>query len=282
VFRDPVMLRFYCDAIQFAMGDLEAPTIPSARLDPAVRVQEQLGWRLIAEAGASGDTMFETVDRAAALGLCFVSGTAAQAVSGQIPVPLDPALEALRGQEVRFKLDEAGLRLLAYRLPRLPPRLTGARPWLSYARSLGAEVILLDEIPVELQPLDAACAELDLHLVPGWSQQFGPSEVNQWLDRLGSASPRIGFCLDLGALISGKRDPVETVGRMGSRAFVLRLPQRGIEAAGLAANAAALKPWLAAIKAHTRPPLLITLDPSLPNALELREAFDDVLLQLAR
>ena len=30
VFWDPKMLEFYCDAIQFALGDLEADTTPSA------------------------------------------------------------------------------------------------------------------------------------------------------------------------------------------------------------------------------------------------------------
>jgi len=37
VFWDPKMLQFYLAAAQFALGDLPAPTVPSARLTPAIR-----------------------------------------------------------------------------------------------------------------------------------------------------------------------------------------------------------------------------------------------------
>ena len=42
-FWDPVMLEFLLGATQFALGDLPAPTIPSARLCPAIAAQEKLG-----------------------------------------------------------------------------------------------------------------------------------------------------------------------------------------------------------------------------------------------
>jgi hypothetical protein len=74
------MLQFYLAAAQFAVGDLPAPTTPSAKLTPAILVQEQLGWRLglMPPAPASPDasrgggptsqmaaanlTLFETID----------------------------------------------------------------------------------------------------------------------------------------------------------------------------------------------------------------------------
>ena len=45
-FWDPAMLQFYLAAAQFALGDLDAPTLPSARLTPAIEAQEKLGWKL--------------------------------------------------------------------------------------------------------------------------------------------------------------------------------------------------------------------------------------------
>ena len=42
VFWDPTMLQFYLGAIQFALGDLQAPTTPSASLTPATGSQEKL------------------------------------------------------------------------------------------------------------------------------------------------------------------------------------------------------------------------------------------------
>jgi len=49
-FWDPKLLQFYLAAVQFAVGDLPAPTTPSNKLTPAMRAQEQLGWRLGLEA----------------------------------------------------------------------------------------------------------------------------------------------------------------------------------------------------------------------------------------
>jgi len=34
IFRDPRILQFYLDGIQYVLGDLEADATPSAKLDP--------------------------------------------------------------------------------------------------------------------------------------------------------------------------------------------------------------------------------------------------------
>jgi uncharacterized protein len=68
VFRDPRMLSFYLAAAQFILGDLPAPTLPSAMLTPALRVQERLGWRLGVEASTfQNDALFEAIDKTASL-----------------------------------------------------------------------------------------------------------------------------------------------------------------------------------------------------------------------
>ncbi|HUV62613.1 MAG TPA: ThuA domain-containing protein, partial [Sedimentisphaerales bacterium] len=73
VFWDPKMLQFYLAATQFALGDLPAPTVPSAKLTPAVRAHEQLGWQMALVPAPSAElTLFETIDKAAELGLLYV------------------------------------------------------------------------------------------------------------------------------------------------------------------------------------------------------------------
>jgi len=73
VFWDPKMLRFYLAAAQFVLGDLPAPTIPSAKLTPAIRAQERLGWRLGVEAYTFHKfTLFEAIEKTAQLGLPFL------------------------------------------------------------------------------------------------------------------------------------------------------------------------------------------------------------------
>ncbi len=68
VFWDARMLEFYLRAAQFALGDLQAPTTPSAWLNAAMRAQEKLGWKLGIEAYTFHKfTFFETIDRTAKL-----------------------------------------------------------------------------------------------------------------------------------------------------------------------------------------------------------------------
>ncbi|MBM4081693.1 MAG: ThuA domain-containing protein, partial [Planctomycetes bacterium] len=73
VFWDAKMLEFYLAAAQFALGDLPAPTVPSAKLTPALRAQEKLGWRLGIEAYTFHKfTFFEAIEKTAQLGLAYM------------------------------------------------------------------------------------------------------------------------------------------------------------------------------------------------------------------
>ncbi|HON92137.1 MAG TPA: ThuA domain-containing protein [Sedimentisphaerales bacterium] len=113
VFWDPKMLEFYLAATQFALGDLAAPTTPSAKLTPAIRAQEKLGWRLVL-LPSNESTFFETIDRAAQLGLLYVGGNEHQKVSEDIPKPLDGRLTDDEMMRIRLKLDCAGVSLVIY------------------------------------------------------------------------------------------------------------------------------------------------------------------------
>jgi type 1 glutamine amidotransferase len=114
MFWDPKMLQFYLAATQFALGDLPAPTTPSAKLTPATRAQEKLGWRLVLVPSAKPLTLFETIDRAAELGLLYVGGSDRQKVSRDISKDFDEGLSNDEMRQIRLKLDGAGVRLVTY------------------------------------------------------------------------------------------------------------------------------------------------------------------------
>jgi len=44
VFQDPMMLKFYLGAVQFVLGDLDAPTTPSGKLNSFTKALENLNW----------------------------------------------------------------------------------------------------------------------------------------------------------------------------------------------------------------------------------------------
>jgi hypothetical protein len=115
VFWDPKMLQFYLAATQFALGDLAAPTTPSAKLTPAIRAQEQLGWRLVLlPEKRTEETFFNTIDRAAQMGLLFVGGNEHQKVSDDIRKNLDGQLSDADMARIRLRLDSAGVSLVTY------------------------------------------------------------------------------------------------------------------------------------------------------------------------
>ena len=90
-----------------------APTVPSARLTPALRAQEKLGWRLGIEAYTFHRyTLFEAIEKTARVGLPFMGGLSFQKVSDRIPKNLEPGLTDDEQRELRLKLDDAGVRML--------------------------------------------------------------------------------------------------------------------------------------------------------------------------
>jgi type 1 glutamine amidotransferase len=140
VFWDPKMLQFYLAAAQFALGDLEAPTTPSAKLTPAVGAQEKLGWRLALVPSATRElTLFETIDKAAELGLLYAGGRSRQKVGGAIAKNFDIRLSNDEMRQIRLKLDTTGIRLLTY-------RIDGARSdeAMDSARRMGVETVNLN------------------------------------------------------------------------------------------------------------------------------------------
>jgi hypothetical protein len=145
VFWDPKMLEFYLAATQFALGDLAAPTTPSAKLTPAIRAQEQLDWRLVLlPSPATELTVFELIDKAAQLGVLYVGGSEHQKVGGGIPKTLDNQLTNDEMREIRLKLDSAGVGLTAYRTTHTPGPKDPSNV-VEFIRRSGVEIVFSGE-----------------------------------------------------------------------------------------------------------------------------------------
>ena len=108
VFWDPKMLQFYLAATQFALGDLPAPTTPSAKLTPAVRAQEKLGWRLALVPSAKPHDALRDHRQSSGLWDCCTSASStSQKVSSDIPKHVRRATHRRRDEADSF---EAGCR----------------------------------------------------------------------------------------------------------------------------------------------------------------------------
>ncbi len=227
VFWDARMLEFYLGATQFVLGDLPGPTLPSARLTPALRAQERLGWRLGIEAYTFHRfTLFEAIDKTSDLGLAYLGGLSFQKVGGGIAGNFEPGMSDEDIRRVRFHLDGAGVRLLTYYIQDIPGEEAGCRRIFEFGRKLGIETFMTEPKPEALPVIARFCDEYDIrvglhnHDAKGSPVYWRPEGILQACEGL---SPRVGACADLGYWMRAGIDPIEAVRKLGSRLITVQL-----------------------------------------------------------
>jgi sugar phosphate isomerase/epimerase len=221
------MLQFYLGAIQFALGDLDAPTTPSARLSPAMRAQEKLGWRLGIEAYTFHKfTLFESIEKTAQLGLPFLGGLSFQKVSADIPKNFDADLSDDELKQIRLKLDSAGVRLLTYYVQQIPGDDAGCRRWFEFGRKIGIETFMTEPSPSALDTIEKFCDRYDIKVaLHNHDRKASPAYWNPEgiLNACQGRSRRIGACADIGYWLRSGIDPIEGVRKLGERLLTLQL-----------------------------------------------------------
>ena len=227
VFWDPKMLQFYLAAVQFALGDLSTPTIPSSKLTPAIRTQEELGWRLGIEAYTFHKyTLFETIDRTAELGLPYMGGLSFQKVSKEIPKNFDDQLTDDELKQIRLKLDSASIRILTYYIHQIPGDEAGCRKVFEFGRKIGIETFMSEPLPEALDTIEKFCDDYDINMAihnhdkkasPLYWHPEGILKVCQ------GRSERIGACGDLGYWMRSGIDPIKAVDTLKERLLTVQM-----------------------------------------------------------
>jgi type 1 glutamine amidotransferase/sugar phosphate isomerase/epimerase len=227
VFWDPKMLQFYLAAVQFALGDLPAPTIPSGKLTPPIRAQEQLGWHLELTPFTSDNfTLFDAIDKAAELGLLYIGGWNIQTVSRLIPKKFDGQLSDDELKQIRLKLDAAGVRLVTYHIHAMPSDESGCRGVFEFGRKMGIETVIAEPPPDLTDTLERLCDEYDINLaILNRNQTTSPhyERPEEVLKVCRGRSKRISVCGNLASWIRSGISPVEAVRMLGDRLIILQV-----------------------------------------------------------
>ena len=227
VFWDSKMLQFYLAAVQFAMGDLQAPTIPSGRLTPAIRSQEKLRWRLGIEAYTFHKyTLFEAIDKTAQLGLPYMGGLSFQTVSKEIPKNFDMKLTDDELKQIRLKLDSAGVRLLTYYFHNIPSDEAGCREVFEFGRKIGIETFMSEPLPEALDTIEKFCDEYDINVaLHNHDQKASPQYWNPEgiMEACRGRSKRIGACGDMGYWMRSGIDPIKAVNTLKNRMITVQM-----------------------------------------------------------
>ncbi|MCY3021649.1 MAG: TIM barrel protein, partial [Planctomycetota bacterium] len=227
VFWDPRMLEFYLAAVQFALGDLPAPTVPSGKLTPAIRAQEKLGWRLGIEAYTFQKyTFFEAIEKTAQLGLPYMGGLSFQKVSKEIDKNFDPELTDDELKQVRLKLDSAGVRLLTYYIHQIPGDQAGCRKVFEFARKIGIETLMAEPSPEALDTIEKFCDDYDINVaIHNHDQKASPQYWNPEgvLKACQGRGKRIGACPDLGYWMRSGIDPIKGLNTLKDRVITIHM-----------------------------------------------------------
>jgi len=227
IFWDAKMLEFYLGAIQFACGDLPAPTTPSGWLTPAVRAQEQLGWRLGIEAYTFHKfTFFEAIEKTAQLGLPFMGGLSFQKVSKDIPKNFDIQLNDDELKQIRLKLADAGIRMLTYYLQKIPADPAECRKVFEFGRKIGIETFMSEPDPSALETIDRFCNEYDINVaLHNHDQKASPHywQPEQVLEACTGRSRHIGACPDLGYWMRSGIDPLKGLRTLKDRIITIHM-----------------------------------------------------------
>jgi type 1 glutamine amidotransferase/sugar phosphate isomerase/epimerase len=228
VFEDPKMLRFYLDGAQFVLGDLSAPTTPSAFLTPAVRAQEKLGWRIGIEAYTFHKfTLFEAIEKTAELGLPYIGGLSfMQQVSKGIPKNFDQNLSDDELLQIRMKLEAAGVRMPVYYAQTIPSDEAACRKLFEFGNKMGVETFICEPKPEQLDLLDKLANEYAINI---GIHNHGPNiSPHTWRPEMVLAlcegrSKRIGAAPDLGYWLRLGIDPIEAVRLLKDRILTVQM-----------------------------------------------------------
>jgi sugar phosphate isomerase/epimerase len=222
------MLRFYLDGAQFVLGDLSAPTTPSAFLTPAVRAQEKLGWRVGIEAYTFHKfTFFEAIEKTAELGLHCIGGLSfMQQVSKEIPKNFDQNLTDDQLLQIRMKMESAGVRMPVYYAQTIPIDEAACRKLFEFGNKMGVETFICEPKAAQLDLLDKLANEYGINI---GLHNHGPDiSPHLWRPEMVLAlcegrSKRIGAAPDLGYWLRLGIDPIEAVRILKDRILTVQM-----------------------------------------------------------
>jgi len=137
-------------------------------------------------------SLFETIDKAALLGLRYIEPYPGQKVRPGGPEKMGRGLGDELNQEILKKLADRGVRMVAYGVDDVPQDEAGARAAFTWARMMGVEVLVTAAKPNAVH--DRLCNEFHIRLVlHNHPKQWQPDAV---LAACMGLSPMIGACAD--------------------------------------------------------------------------------------
>jgi len=224
---DPRILDHNFRAIQYILGDLSAPSTPSARLTSSIIAQEKIGWRLGLTAYSFKDnTLFETIDKAAELGIWYLDGLNVQKVSADIPKDFDYKLSKEELLKVRAKLLSRGVSIVNYYIHDIPNDEAVCKQIFEFGKIMGIEAFIAEPKPEALDLVEKYCNAYNINLaIHNHGKDISPVywDPKNLLKAIEKRSPLIGACGDIGYWQRNGIDPVTAINTLKGRLITIQV-----------------------------------------------------------
>ncbi|MGA2031260.1 MAG: sugar phosphate isomerase/epimerase [Thermoguttaceae bacterium] len=208
-------MKVHCSVLALVLAALASwPTVASAakRDDSA---SEKLGFKLSLQCWTFNRlTFFETVDKAAELGIKYLEMFPGQKLKPGSNASIGPDMSEETIREIKQKLaDAGGLKVVAYGVAGVPTDEQGARKMCEWAKKLGIQVFVTETTPVAIH--DKLCEEYNIrYALHNHPQSWPPEKV---LSACKGHCKLIGSCSDTGHWMRANRVPVDMLKKLQGR-----------------------------------------------------------------
>jgi sugar phosphate isomerase/epimerase len=190
---------------------------------------EKLGWQMaIHERTFQKFPLFEGMNKTAALGLKYMSLSAAVRLNGTNQVALEN-LSDEQIQTIKKQAEARGLTLVnAY--VQLPAKEAQCRKSFEFARKMGLDTLVGEPDPAALDTVEKLCKQYNIRVAihdhPQPSHYWNPQSV---LDAIKGRGPLLGACADTGHWIRSGLDPVECLKTLQGHVFCLHFKDLNVK-----------------------------------------------------
>jgi len=201
------------------------PSATSVSSDGRVRA-EQLGWRLGCQAYTFRSfSFFEAVEKTAASGMGYIEAYPGQTLGkGASGTRMDVGLGPAERQEIKARLDAAGVKLVNFGVCRLVKDEDDSRKTFDFAKEMGIETLVAEPPEDAFDTLDKLCNEYQINLaIHNHAKPTHYWDYRTVLAVCKGRSPRIGACGDTGHWMRSGIQPLEALKALEGRMVSLHL-----------------------------------------------------------
>jgi sugar phosphate isomerase/epimerase len=204
--------RFVASMLMIVVMACGARAFGANRDDAAA---EKLGFKLALQCWTfNGLSFFETVDKAAGLGIKYLEMFPGQKLKPGSDVKINENMSDETFDEIKKKLaDAGGLKVVAFGVAGVPEDEAAARKTFEWAKKMGIEVLVTETTPSEIH--DKLCTEYNIKMaLHNHPASWPPDKV---LAACKDRCKLIGSCSDTGHWMRAKLVPVDTLKKLEGR-----------------------------------------------------------------